>query len=288
VPLVRVAPLDRRTGIAIRMGFVFVDRISAITAEHARGELRRAPDAPPLPPWLVIEAVGQLAAWIAMARGNFATRPVAALVGDVRLSGTDLGVPLALEARIDRVDSRAVLYSGSARIGDTEIAALRRCVGPLLPAQVFDDPAALRQRFAALCAGPLPPGAGGAEGVLPRAELSALALGDARRAVRVDRRPFFADHFRAARCITRRSGVSAEPSPRTLAAQALGVAPERMRPTHVADFKVRAFSPPGQVLDLIAETQPSADGAVAIAVSASVEGRRIATGVLGYRVGPPP
>jgi 3-hydroxymyristoyl/3-hydroxydecanoyl-(acyl carrier protein) dehydratase len=274
------------------MGFVFVDRISAITADHARGELRREPDAPPLPPWLVIEAVGQLAAWIAMARGNFATRPVAALVGDVRLSGTDVGGPLTLEARIDRVDSRAVLYSGSARIGDTEIAALRRCVGPLLPAHLFDDPAALRQRFAALCAGPLPPGAGGAEGVLPRAELSALALrgGAASAQLRVpSAAPFFADHFPrravypAALLADAQNQVAAP-----LAAQVLGVAPERMRPTHVADFKVRAFSPPGQVLDLIAETHPSADGTVAIAVAATVEGRRIATGVLGYRIASPP
>ena len=180
------------------MSFVFVDRISAITAASARGELRRAPDAPPLPPWLVIEAVGQLAARIAMARGNFATRPVAALVGEVHLIGAAVGGTLALEARIDRLDSRAVLYSGSARVCDREIAALRRCVGPLLPAHTFDDPGALRQRFAALCAGPLPPGAGGAEGALPGAELSDLALADgtATALLRIPAAaPFFADHF---------------------------------------------------------------------------------------------
>jgi 3-hydroxymyristoyl/3-hydroxydecanoyl-(acyl carrier protein) dehydratase len=241
---------------------------------------------------LVIEAVGQLAAWIAMARGNFATRPVAALVGEVRLSGADLRGPLALEARIDRLDSRAVLYSGSARIGDTEVAALRRCVGPLLPAKAFDDPAALRQRFAALCAGPLPAGTGGAEGALPRAELSALALEDGTATAQLHvptAAPFFADHFPrravypAALLADAQNQVAAP-----LAAQALGVAPERVRPAHVADFKVRAFSPPGQMLDLSAVAHPSADGAVAVAVSASVEGRRIATGVLGYRVAPPP
>src|ERR1051326_4598097 len=109
-------------GSAVRMGFVFVDRISAITAEQARGELRRPPDAPPLPPWLAIEAVGQLAAWIAMARGNFAPRPVAALVGEVWLNDCDVRGTLALEARIDRLDSRAVLYSGTARVGETDVA----------------------------------------------------------------------------------------------------------------------------------------------------------------------
>lgn len=274
------------------MSFVFVDRISAITAASARGELRRAPDAPPLPPWLVIEAVGQLAAWIAMARGNFATRPVAALVGEVHLIGAAVGGTLALEARIDRLDSRAVLYSGSARVCDREIAALRRCVGPLLPAHTFDDPGALRQRFAALCAGPLPPGAGGAEGALPGAELSDLALADgtATALLRIPAAaPFFADHFPrrpvypAALLADAQSQVAAP-----LAAQALGVAPAQVRPTYVADFKVRAFSPPGQVLDLVAETRPSAAGTVAIAVSARVGDRRIATGVLGYRVATPP
>jgi hypothetical protein len=69
------------------MGFSFVDRLIAIDADRAHGQLR-CPDADaPMPPWLVIEAVGQLAAWIAMARTDFSRRPVAALVGEIRLSG---------------------------------------------------------------------------------------------------------------------------------------------------------------------------------------------------------
>jgi hypothetical protein len=61
------------------MGFLFIDEINAIDAGRAEGRLRRPEGAPPLPPWLVIEAVGQLAAWIAMQRTDFSKRPVAAL-----------------------------------------------------------------------------------------------------------------------------------------------------------------------------------------------------------------
>lgn len=271
------------------MSFVFVDRITAITPDHARGELRCAPDAQ-LPPWLVIEAIGQLAAWIAMARSDFASRPVAALVGEVRLSGADVGGTLTLEARIDRLDSRAVLYSGRALVGDTEVAELLRCVGPLLPVEAFDDPAALRQRFAALRVGTLS-GSGGAEGVIPRAVLSAIALENdsARAQVRVpDAAPFFADHFPRRAVYPAALLADAQNQLATpLAARALGVAPERVRTSRVIDFKVRAFSSPGQTLDLLAEARSPDDGTIAIAVSASSEGKRIATAVLGYRVASP-
>jgi 3-hydroxymyristoyl/3-hydroxydecanoyl-(acyl carrier protein) dehydratase len=273
------------------MSFSFVDWITAIESDRAHGMLRRAHGAPPLPPWLVIEAVGQLAAWIAMARSDFVSRPVAALVGEVRLSGADEGGSVDLEARIDRLDGRAILYSGSARAGATLIAELARCVGPLLPAEVFDDPAALRQRLAALRAGAPAAGTGGAEGEIPRAHLAAIDLdeGSARAQLHIPTAaPFFADHFPRrpvypASLLADAQNQLAGP----LAARVLGVAPARARLSRVADFKVRSFSPPGQTLELVAEVRPPAGVGVRIAVSASTAGKRIASGGLEYCLAPP-
>ena len=56
----------------------------------------------------------------------------------------------------------------------------------------------------------------------------------------------------------------------------------------LSDYKVRNFSPPGQRLELTAEPRGVRDGAVAIAVWACAEGKRIATGVLAYRPVPRP
>ena len=269
------------------MGFVFVDRITAIDSDRARGELRRAAGAPPIPPWLVIEAVGQLAAWITMVRTNFVSRPVAALVGEVRIGDTDVCGAVDLEARIDRLDGRAVLYSGAARVGDTELAVLARCVGPLLPMELFDDPAAVRERAELLRGEQLPERASG-DDELPRAQLTAIELHaeSARARLSVPQSaPFFADHFPRrpvypATLLADAQNQLALP----LAARALGVAVDRVRPARVSDFKVRSFSPPGQVLELVAETRPMRDDCAVVAISASAEGKRVASGALDYRI----
>jgi hypothetical protein len=49
------------------------------------------------------------------------------------------------------------------------------------------------------------------------------------------------------------------------------------------DYKVRAFSPPGQRLELTADAAVAHDREVAIRVKASAAGQRVATGVIEYR-----
>ncbi len=271
------------------MGFVFVDRIIAISADHARGELHWAADGPPVPEWLAIEAVGQLAAWIAIARCEFASRPVAALVGEVQLAhGADRG-PLALEARIDRLDGRAVLYSGSARCGTTEVAVLRRCVGPLLPMEAFDDPAAVRQRFERLCAGPATAAGRGASGVPSvTVEPAEILDGTARAQLRVPlAAEFFVDHFPRRPVFPASLLAEAQNRiTRPIVARALGTVPEGVGIVRIADFKVRAFSPPGQVLELGAVARPAHEDGAVVDVSAHADGRRIGAGTFTYRALP--
>src|SRR5512143_3467373 len=136
------------------MGFLFVDRIEALDEHGARGHLDLMPGEAALPPWLILEAVGQLAAWIAMARTNFLSRPVAALVGEALLDSSAwcdrADGPVELAAQLERIDGRAILYTGSASCGGRVIASLSRCVGPLLPVALFDDPEVVRERLGVL------------------------------------------------------------------------------------------------------------------------------------------
>ena len=65
--------------------FSFVDRITEFDpGRRARGTLRVPADIAAFPSCLVAEAVGQLAAWVAMAHIDFRGRPVAALANETR------------------------------------------------------------------------------------------------------------------------------------------------------------------------------------------------------------
>ena len=100
--------------------FSFVDRIIDIEADsRARGCFAVPAGLPHFSPCLVAEAIGQLAAWVAMARDDFRRRPVAALAGEGRIMGNaTAGETLELGVEIEDWDDDAVAYAGWARMGD--------------------------------------------------------------------------------------------------------------------------------------------------------------------------
>ncbi|MBX3023553.1 hypothetical protein KF840_01445 [bacterium] len=269
------------------MGFLFVDRIEALDEHGARGTFDLAAGDGALPPWLVLEAVGQLAAWVAMARTDFLSRPVAALIGDAALDRSlwreRAEGPLLLAARLERIDSRAILYNGTARCGGRVIAELSRCVGPLLPVALFDDPDRVRAHLGALRRGeavsghePMP---------LPAAEPVEVEANGLRRTRLVvpATAPYFPEHF------PRRPVFPASLLAATLdrlaapaAAAALGVGAACTVAVH--DYKVRAFCEPGSALELSAEPQAVVDGLASIRVHAAAGGKRTASGRFDYRV----
>jgi 3-hydroxymyristoyl/3-hydroxydecanoyl-(acyl carrier protein) dehydratase len=263
------------------MSFLFVDRIDALDADAARGQFDLSQGDDALPAWLVIEAIGQLAGWIAMRRTDFRSRPVAALVADLRIGDAAAclhGGTLSLEARIDRLDGRAILYSGAARCGDALVAELRRSVGPLLPLELFDDPDAMRQRCADLCAGRAPQRARGA---LPRGELASVdLLDDGVRRARLDV-PVAAPVYPATLLADAQAQLALG-----VAAEALKVDPARVAVDGLRDFKVRAFSEPGQHLTLEAAPDTVDVGRATVRVRAEAEGKRVASGVLHFRALP--
>lgn len=269
------------------MGFLFVDRITALDADHASGTLC-PPDAPvAVPVWLVVEAVGQLAGWIAAARMDFAKRPVAALVGAIEISDVPAIGPVTLEARIDRVDHRAILFSGRAQASGGELVTLSRSVGPLLPMEAFDDPATVRARFGVLR------GARGSGTVLHASDLAPPDLtevttepGTAHASLQVpERAAFFADHFprRQVYPATLLAAAHAELATR-LAAAELGVAAGDVAAWRVADFKVRSFSSPGQRLVLRAESGSPHAAGLSVTVCSEADGARVSSCVLECRV----
>src|SRR5205823_12701396 len=76
-------------------------------------------------PSLVAEAVGQLAAWVAMSALNFERRPVAGLAGGIELLGAvHPGQTLELAADLETVDQEAVAYGGTAQVDG--VIAIRR------------------------------------------------------------------------------------------------------------------------------------------------------------------
>jgi 3-hydroxymyristoyl/3-hydroxydecanoyl-(acyl carrier protein) dehydratase len=265
--------------------FSFVDRITAMEpGARARGQFAVPRDVPSFPSCFVAEAVGQLAAWVAMAHVEFRGRPVAALANETRFHrGVAPGDTILLGVEIEHCDDDTVAYAGWAKRGDELIIELTDCLGPMLPVDEFDSPTALAERFA-LLRGP------GAEperfrGVtlpalvpldhVPGESLTATLHVPAAA-------PFFADHFprRAVFPATLLLDSQIELG-LDLAREANGrsadLAPAPVRMTHV---KMRSFIPPGDVLTLGAKCAPA--GEHRIMLSAQANGKTVATARMEY------
>jgi 3-hydroxymyristoyl/3-hydroxydecanoyl-(acyl carrier protein) dehydratase len=239
--------------------FSFVDRISRHAPGRIEGRYTVPGDATRFPASLMAEAVGQLAAWSAMAGVDFSLRPVAGIAArTVYHQSVRPGQTLTLEADIARCDAEAVAYSGRATIDGRCALELADCIGPMLPMEQFDAPEAVRRDFETLCGPGAPPGrfrGVPAPALEPTGHEPGRRLAAALRVPARDEAPYFGDHF------PRRPVY-----PGTLLLDALGrlavqVANEarpgerrdEWTPRLVSDVKIRAFTPPGARLDLSAE-----------------------------------
>jgi len=263
--------------------FSFVDRITELEAgTRAKGQFAVPEGLPSFPACLVAEAVGQLAAWVAMDHTGFRRRPVAGLAGETRFLGeVTPGQRLDLEVEIESCDDGAVAYGGCARVAGAKVLQLGHCVGLMLPLEDFDAPEAVQGRFQVLRETGVP--GGRFRGVAP-AELLVIDRRPGERiraAMQVPAAaPFFADHF------PRRPVL---PGTLLLDSQirlAVGLAAELPRPgtsplspARVTDVKIRSFILPGQAVELEAELSRVGDVAEA-ALTARSNGKQIATGRL--------
>ena len=260
--------------------FSFVDRITALEpGKWARGRFAIPAGLPEFSTCLVAEAVGQLAAWVAMAKVEFRRRPVAALSGEMGIVREAApGEILDLGVEVESGDPDTVAFAGWARLGDTPVLALSRCVGLMLPQEDFDAPEAVRGDFETLCG----PGARPARfGGIAKPDLLLIERVPGQRlraAMTVPvSAPFFSDHF------PRRPVF---PASLLLDAQvrlALRLAretlpPGLLRPARVADVKMRSFILPGQAVEIEAAMRSTTDGTAELSLAAMVDGKRVATG----------
>lgn len=267
--------------------FSFVDRITGFTpGVRARGLFAVPPTLPAFPACLVAEAVGQLAAWVAMAQVNFRGRPIAALANETRFHGNVApGAELELAVEIERCDDEAVAYAGRATCGDVLTIELIDCLGPMLPAAEFDAPEALAARFGLLRGPGAPPGR--FDGVpapelvrgtgVPGENLAAVLHVPAVA-------PFFADHFPRRPVFPATLLLEAQ---LRLALQLAGEAPDlpagtQPAPVRMTHVKMRSFIPPGQLLTLDAQRAPTGGSTNQIILRARACDKTVSTARLEY------
>ncbi len=254
--------------------FSFVDRITAVAPPgHARGVYAIPGGLADFPPSLVAEATGQLAAWIAMERVGFLRRPVAALAGETRFHAPARpGDTLELAVEIESCDEESISYAGRASIGGRLVLELLDCLGPMLDATEFDDPAALAADYAVLTGAGAPAGrfAGVASPPLADAAHDVGRRVDATLAVPATA-PFFADHFPRRPVFPATLMLDAQLRLARRVAQEASAAPVRL--SRITNVKVRSFTPPGATLALYAERVDAiADGEIVVKVGAQAMG----------------
>ena len=237
--------------------FTFVDRITEFDAgRSACGHFDVPPGITSFPGTLVAEAVGQLAAWVAMAAVDFRGRPVAALARECRYLGDVApGQRIDLEVDIEHCDDDSIVYQGAASVDGARVRELEDCLGPMLPLADFDDPQAVGEHFALLCAAGATPGrfAG-----VPAPDLSPLEQ-------------------------QRRGEHGAALALELAAGLPPGAGGARFELGSVSDVKVRSFTPPGQTVELSARLRDAGTHAATVALTASVAGKRMASAGFGFR-----
>jgi len=262
--------------------FSFVDRIAELDpGKRAVGHYAVPADIAAFPSCLVAEAVGQLAAWVAMSQIGFRGRPVAALANETRFHADVMpGSMLVLGVDIEHCDDEAVAYAGRAEVDGKTVIELVDCLGPMLPVEEFDSPEEMAARFDLIRGGGAAPGA--FRGVVPpRVTAGASIPGvSARATVAVpESAPFFGDHF------PRRAVFPATLLLDTGIGIAMSVAreatfwpegsmPVAARMTHV---KIRSFTPPGATLEIDAELAQTSDAGATVRLVARMDDKTAAT-----------
>lgn len=258
--------------------FSFVDRITSVQpGVSIRGTYAIPSTLKEFSSSLVAEAAGQLAAWTAMAAVDFTARPVAGIAGLVEmLAPVQPGQTLELSANLESVDPEAAAYGAAVSVNGSPVLRLHHCVGPMLPVEDFDDPQALRERFALIGGVGATPGAFGDLPAMTLENLNGEPGQTARARLQVPAEaPFFADHFPRRPVFP---GSLLMQFKLQLVAQLAAQLPP---PTgaagwkleSVADMKLRSFIPPGEVLELEAKLAATNGGTASVAIESRRGGK---------------
>ena len=254
--------------------FSFVDRIAVLEpGVRISGSWEIPASLPEFPLSLVAEATGQLAAWSAMAAIDFSHRPVAGIAGRVELLGTaHPGDTLELSAELETADREAVAYGGYASVNGTPILRLHHCVGPMMSAEEFDDPDAMRGRLALLTGVGAEPGAFRGVPAFTLDELAVEPETAARAKLQVPAdAAFFGDHFPRRPVFPGTLLMNMNLKLVDALAGSFPGGPWVARA--VVDMKLRAFIAPGTTLDLEAKVLERSSDQWLVSVQTKAGGR---------------
>jgi len=264
--------------------YSFVDRITEFApGAHARGWYAVPRDIAAFPSCLVAEAVGQLAAWVAMDKLGYCGRPVAALATETLFEGSVApGDLLELDVDIDDCDDEVIAYGGRAKVNGRQVIELRHCLGPMLPVEELDSPDALRERFALLRGRGA--AAGGFRGVAPvPVTVDARVAAKSLHATLMvpEHAAFFGDHFPRRPVFPATLLLDLQMRLAIELANSLGESrgAAAMTPSRMTNVKMRTFITPGQQVGINVELLPAPDDSATarIALSAHVGDRAVAT-----------
>lgn len=266
--------------------FSFVDRISRVEpGVSIRGQFTIPAGLPSFSGSLVAEAVGQLAAWAAMAAVGFSHRPVAGIAGRIEMiSEVQPGQTLDLAADLESVDTDSAGYSGTASVNGNVVIRLSGCVGPMVPVADFDDPQALRSRFELLCGSGAAPGAFG--GVTDPA-LERIDGETGKSAQTILHVPadalFFGDHFPRRPVFPGTLLMHANLRTAAMLAAEVPAAPgKRWVPRVVSDVKLRTFIPPGETLTLTARCSGLSETSLLAVVESRIQQRLVGSAKIQF------
>ena len=266
--------------------FSFVDQITSL--QHGVsifGNYNIPPAVNSFPATLVAEAVGQLAAWAAMAAVDFSHRPVAGIAGRIEfLSPVSPGKRLQLAAELESVDIETVGYHGTAHIDRSPVIRLLDCIGPMVPVDDFDEPDLVRARFSLLRTCGATPGGflGLSPLVLDRIDGDLAESVSAVLQVPADA-PFFADHFPRRRVFP--GALLMHASSQTAAMLAAEVSSDkggRWLPRTISNVKLRSFISPGEALRLEARRTGHSESSLNVAVESRLNRRLIGSAEIQF------
>lgn len=255
--------------------FSFVDRIlSDSVGERIEGEYRVPGTIAAFPSSLVAESIGQCAAMSSMKVVDFRFRPVAGIAGAVDFfRPVRPGEILRLEATLVKADEEAVGYDGVATVDGEPVVRLHDCLGPMVPMEDFDDPAAVAARYDLLS------GEGAEPGVFPGVPLLDYEAGESEPgewAEGLFRIPetgsFFGDHFPRRPVFP--GTLLMDAKLRFVEEFAAGLPGDgSWEVAGMRNIKLRAFMPPGEELSFRAEAEKIGQDSAVIRVQ-SRRGKR--------------
>ncbi len=104
-----------------------------------------------MPRTLILEGIGQLAAWLIMVTRDFEVRPIIASFGKVEFTGdAGPGDQMVIQVELKSLHDDSALVEGEARVADKTVARASHGVCSFVPVEMFDEPEELKAQYQAL------------------------------------------------------------------------------------------------------------------------------------------